>query len=343
MRKPLIGITMGDPAGIGPELCLRAVREKKVTGKCRPVVFGDVSVLERVAKICRLPLPARVLSIEEWMESSRRLDSPAIIDCQAMEGEHVKPGRVDAACGNASYRYIEAAVIAAMQGKIAAIATAPINKESLNLGGIRFPGHTEILAGLTKAKRVCMMMASDEIKVSLVTIHTGLASVPRQITRGGIMDAIELTAGVLKRLGKASPRIAVCALNPHGGEHGLFGSEERRIIEPAIKLASRKGLNVIGPVVPDTAFLPDKRKEVDAYVVMYHDQGLIPFKMLAFENGVNITLGLPIVRTSVDHGTAFDIAWKGNASANSLIQSILWAVRLAGKKRPGNRKGGSRK
>ena len=328
MNKPLIGITMGDPAGIGPELCLRAVRDKKINDKCRPIVFGDVSVLERVAKICRLPLPARVLSIEEWLNLRRAPDSPAIIDCQAIEADHIKPGRINAACGNASYRYIEAAVNAAQQRQIAAIATAPVNKESLNLGGIKFPGHTEILANLTKARRVCMMMASHEIKVSLVTIHTGLARVPRQITKRRIMDAIELTDGVLKRLGKTSPRIAVCALNPHGGEHGLFGNEELKIIKPAIALARKKGQNVIGPVVPDTAFLPDKRKETDAYIVMYHDQGLIPFKMLAFENGVNITLGLPIIRTSVDHGTAFDIAWKGKASANSLIQSILWAVKL---------------
>jgi 4-phospho-D-threonate 3-dehydrogenase / 4-phospho-D-erythronate 3-dehydrogenase len=333
MNKPVIGITMGDPAGIGPELCLRVLKEKKVLQKCRPVIFGDASVLERVARLCRLPRPPSVIPIEKWIEMRGTPRSPLVIDCQTIEAENILPGKVNAACGSASYRYVEAAVNSAKRGEIAAIATAPINKESLNLAGIKCPGHTEILAGLTHARRVCMMMASDEIKVSLVTIHIGLAEVQKQLSMQRIMDAIELTAGVMKKLGKSSPRIAVCSFNPHGGEHGLFGKEEKRIIEPAIKQAQRKGLKVIGPVVPDTAFLPQKRREFDAYVVMYHDQGLIPFKMLAFDKGVNITLGLPIIRTSVDHGTAFDIAWQGKASVSSMVQSVLWAVKLAEKRR----------
>ncbi|OGV66581.1 MAG: 4-hydroxythreonine-4-phosphate dehydrogenase PdxA [Lentisphaerae bacterium RIFOXYA12_FULL_48_11] len=329
MVKPIIGITMGDPAGVGPELCIHVLSSKKVLNRCRPVIFGDAAVLRRVAEICKLSFLCPVISIDEWLKKPSVKYTALVVDCQAIEAGNIRPGKVSPACGSASYRYVEAAIHAAMHGRIAAIATAPINKESLHLAGINYPGHTEILASLTNAKRVCMMMASDKIKVSLTTIHTGLAQVPKQLSRQGVMDAIELTSEVMKKLGKRDPCIAVCAFNPHGGENGLFGTEEKNIIEPSISKARRKGLNIIGPVVPDTAFLPRKLKQIDAYVVMYHDQGLIPFKMLAFDNGVNITLGLPIVRTSVDHGTAFDIAWRGKASPNSMVQSILWAIKLA--------------
>ena len=219
-----------------------------------------------------------------------------------------------------------------MKGWTAAVVTAPIHKESLRLAGIPYPGHTEILAELTGTDRFCMMLASDEITVSLVTTHTAYGDVTAQISKDRIREVIDLTVAALKRLGKPRPRITVCALNPHAGEHGLFGDEEKRIVEPAVRAARKTGLRVTGPLPPDTAFLPARRKGTDAYVVMYHDQGLIPFKMLAFDKGVNITLGLPIVRTSVDHGTAFDIAWKGKASPNSLMQAVLWAVRLVSSK-----------
>jgi len=329
MARPIIGITMGDPAGIGPELCLRVLRDKKVLSRCRPVIFGDSGVLIRVARRCGLSLPKHIIPVEDWLTMARTSANAEVVDCGTIEFDSVVPGRISAACGSASYRYIEAAVTAAMTGRIAGIATAPVNKKALNLAGIKYPGHTEILAHLTRARRVCMMMASDKIRVSLATIHTGIAKVPSTLSKQGVTDAIELTAEAMERLGIKKPSIAVCSLNPHGGENGMFGTEEKRIIEPAIRAARRKGLRVSGPVVPDTAFLPGKRRETDAYVVMYHDQGLIPFKMLAFDSGVNITLGLPIVRTSVDHGTAFDIAWQGKASANSLVQAVLWAVRLA--------------
>jgi len=320
---------MGDPAGIGPELCLRVLRDRTVLAKCRPVIFADAGVLLRVARRCGLPSPGRTVTVEDWLAGKRTAASAQVVDCRAIESGLIMPGRISAACGSASYRYIEAAVIAALAGRISGIATAPINKKALNLAGIKYAGHTEILAYLTGAKKICMMMASDRIKVSLATIHTAVKKVPAILSRQCITDAIELTVAAMKRLGIKKPRIAVCALNPHGGENGMFGTEERRIIEPAIRVAQKKGLKVTGPVVPDTAFVPEKRRETDAYVVMYHDQGLIPFKMLAFDCGVNITLGLPIVRTSVDHGTAFDIAWHGKASPNSLVQAVLWAVRLS--------------
>jgi 4-hydroxythreonine-4-phosphate dehydrogenase len=262
-----------------------------------------------------------------WTDSTAPA-GPGVADCRAIDAEAVRPGNTGKACGLAAYRYVRAAVDSAVAGRIAAIATAPINKESLHLAGLPYPGHTEMLGSLTGAHRTCMMMASDEMIVSLVTTHLGYRNVPDSLTRDRIVDVIELTADGLSRLGRASPTITVCSLNPHGGEHGLFGSEERDIIGPAVAEARRRGIDARGPLPPDTAYLQDRRRATDAYVAMYHDQGLIPFKMLAFEHGVNITLGLPIVRTSVDHGTAFDIAWKGTASAASLAQAVMWAVRL---------------
>jgi len=209
-----------------------------------------------------------------------------------------------------------------------AIVTAPINKEALHLAGHRFPGHTEILAALTHARRTVMMFASDTMICGLVTTHCAYADVPGLITRKRVRDVIELTAQAAERLRGRSPRLTVCGLNPHAGEHGLFGDEER-VITRAIEGARKNGLNIRGPLPPDTAFRTRERARTDAYVCMYHDQGLIPFKMLSFETGVNITLGLPIIRTSVDHGTAFDIAWTGRADHRSMIQAVRYAIALS--------------
>jgi 4-hydroxythreonine-4-phosphate dehydrogenase len=215
-----------------------------------------------------------------------------------------------------------------MAGGVQAVVTGPIHKEALQLAGVRFPGHTEILAAMTGSRSVCMMMASREITVSLVTTHVNYEAVPEMLSRRRIVEVIRLTAEAVGRIRRRAPRLVVCGLNPHAGEHGLFGAEEDEIIVPAVEDARKKGFNVEGPIPADTAFVPTRRRTTDAYVCMYHDQGLIPFKMLAFETGVNITLGLPIVRTSVDHGTAFDIAWQGKASAESLVQAILMAADL---------------
>lgn len=326
--KPVIGITMGDPAGVGPELCLKAVRDVRVRRCCRPVVFGDARVLEQVAKLLRIPFSGDVIPFEAWGGEVRR-GGVTVVDCGAMDLDALQPGVIQAACGRASYRYVEAAVRAALEHRIDAVATAPIHKESLNCSGIRHPGHTEILAELTGTRRYCMTMASADIVVSLVTTHVAYRDVLRGLTADRVVEVIRLTGEALRRMGVKSPRLTVCALNPHAGEHGLFGDEEARIIEPAIMRAKKAGWILKGPLPPDTAFLPACRKTTDAYIVMYHDQGLIPFKILAFEKGVNITLGLPIVRTSVDHGTAFDIAWKGKALPESMIQSVLWASRLS--------------
>lgn len=310
--RPRIAVTMGDPAGIGPEICLKALADPLVAACCTPVLYGDAGILEGVAAACAL---------SPW--------GGAVVDCRALQASAVRPGTVDAACGRAAYAYIEKAIEAALDGEIAAVVTAPINKESLNLAGVPFPGHTEIFASKSGSDRACMMQTSDELTVSFVTTHVSYDEVARLVTRERILAVVELTAEAMTRIRGTKPTIVVCGLNPHAGEHGLFGGEEAGSIVPAVEAAKAKGLDVCGPIPPDTAFLPARRASTDAFVCMYHDQGHIPLKMLAFDRAVNITLGLPIIRTSVDHGTAFDIAWQGKANPGSLVQAILLAARLA--------------
>ena len=333
--RPVLGLTMGDPAGIGPEVCLRALREAVVRKMCVPVLFGDVGVLQRAARAAKIPMAdCRVVSISE-LKKITRITEPLVVDCAAIDAAKIVPGKVSAACGRAGYIYIEKAIHAALAGKIDGVVTAPIHKESLNLSGVKFPGHTEIFTALTKAKRSCMMLYSDKITVSMATTHIGYCDVPGKLSVKRVLNVIELTAQAMTQLLRREPRIGVCGLNPHAGEHGLFGNhEEENFVAPAVKLARKKKLNVIGPLVPDAVFTTGQRKKYDAIVCLYHDQGHIPFKMLAFDTGVNITLGLPIIRTSVDHGTAFDIAWQGEAEATSLYSAIKVAADLAvGKKK----------
>lgn len=345
-HKPLIAITMGDPAGIGPELCLRALAERSVCERCMPVVYGDVAHLRRVSEATGIAWPdIEVFALDVWRKgtdpAARREGTdpvgpegtdpvgPAIVDWADREAGQIVPGQVQAVCGRLAYGWITQAIQDALAGRVAAMVTAPIHKQALRAAGVRHPGHTEILAEQTGASRVCMMLANEEIAVSLATIHMLLADVPQRLNSADILSAIELSCAAMRCRGRATPRIGVLALNPHGGEHGLFGDEEQRIIEPAIAAARARGIEVEGPLVPDTAFLPAVRARIDVYVAMYHDQGLIPLKMLAFEDAVNVTLGLPIVRTSVDHGTAFDLAWQGLASPGSLYAAIRWACELA--------------
>ena len=330
--KPVLGLTMGDPAGIGPEICLRAMREPSVRKICAPVLFGDAGVVERVErKISRMGhmRPIRRMGIAEWNQV-KQVTEPLIVDCAAIDARKIQPGKISAACGRAGYIYIERAIAAALAGKISGVVTAPIHKEALQLSGVKFPGHTEIFTALTKAKRSCMMLYSDKITVSMATTHIGYHEVPGKLSVERVLNVIELTAATMKQLLRREPRLGVCGLNPHAGEHGLFGQhEEEKFVEPAVKLARKKKINVEGPLVPDAVFTTGQRKKYDAIVTLYHDQGHIPFKMLAFDTGVNITLGLPIVRTSVDHGTAFDIAWQGKADATSLYSAIKVAADLA--------------
>lgn len=328
LARPRLALTMGDPAGVGPELCLRALADPGVRAACLPILFGDLSIAREVADRLGLPCPDAAVAVEGL--GALDPDVPAaMVDLAALPPGGVEPGKVQRACGAAAYRYIEAAIGAALAGRVAGVVTAPIHKEALHLAGVPHPGHTEIFTALTQARRSCMLLCDDAISCSFVTTHTAIAQVSPRLSVERIVDVIELTADALARLRGRPARIGVCGLNPHAGEHGLFGGEEARTIEPAMAEARGRGIAVEGPFPPDAAFLPKLRERIDAYVCMYHDQGHIPFKMLAFDSGVNVTLGLPIVRTSVDHGTAFDIAWQGKANPSSLLQAIRCALRLA--------------
>ncbi len=305
-EAPVIGITMGDAAGIGPELCLQLLANRTLQQDVRLQVYGSLSLLQRVADACGLPPPP----------------SHQVVDVAQLDASTVHAGTVQAACGAAAARCVEAAVAAALAHTIAAVVTAPVHKESLCAAGVPFPGHTEMLAHLTDTPVYCMMMASEAMSVCLVTTHIPLQEVSRGISVGRVQDVIQLAVQAMQRMGVAEPRVTLCGVNPHAGEGGLFGREEEDILIPAVEAAKAAGVCVEGPLPPDTAFLDAVRARTDVYIAMYHDQGLIPFKMVAFETGVNVTLGLPIVRTSPDHGTAFDLAWQGTASVCSIEAAV---------------------
>lgn len=333
---PRIAISIGDPAGVGPELALRAAAEAEINRHCTPLIFGDEELLIRVADTCGFDAPPASCCGQQHPPKCRNLAEPTIVDLQAIDAQDVTPGVVNAATGRAAYRYLEAAIAAAIAGEVDAIATGPIHKEALHAAGIHHPGHTEILAELTDAQRHCMMLTSDEITCGFVTSHIGLKDVPSNISKKQILDVIELSAAAMRQLRGREPNLVVCGLNPHAGEHGLFGdSEEERVIAPAVEEAIRRGYHVSGPLPPDTAFVPSMRAATDCYICMYHDQGLIPLKALAFDTAVNVTLGLPIIRTSVDHGTALDVAWQGKASPTSMFCAVKLAARLAGNRLDG--------
>jgi 4-hydroxythreonine-4-phosphate dehydrogenase len=256
------------------------------------------------------------------------------VDFATPDLDKIGPGQVSAAAGKAGYRYIEEAIRAALASKIEAVVTAPIHKEALRLSGVAFPGHTEIFTAFTGAKRSCMMLYSDKLTVSMVTTHIGYHEVPGKLSIERVLNVIELTAETMRWMLGRAPRIGVCGLNPHAGEHGLFGQgEEEKFVAPAVAEAKRRAIDATGPLVPDAAFTAGMRRKFDAFVCLYHDQGHIPLKMLAFDTGVNLTLGLPIIRTSVDHGTAFDIAWQGKADPTSFYTAIRVATQLAAGRR----------
>lgn len=326
---PRIAVTMGDPAGVGPELCLRLLADADIARECIPVVFGDAALLRRVAGKIGGQFAAPTIALHEWPAAARGVAVPSVLDFQNADAAGVQPGKVSAACGHAAFRYVVAAIDAGLRGEVDAVSTGPLNKEALHAAGHKYPGHTEIFAERMGVARSCMMQYSEEITCSFVTTHVGYAEVPALLTQERILEVIDLTAAALRRIRGREPRLLVCGLNPHAGEGGLFGGrEEERIIAPAIEAARARGCEVTGPVPPDTAFTPARRREFDAVVCMYHDQGHIPVKMIAFDSAVNTTLGLPVTRTSVDHGTAFDIAWRGIASPGSLFSAVRLAARL---------------
>jgi len=290
MPLPVIALTAGDPAGIGPEIALKAAADPRVTAVCAPVVYGPVS---------------------------------------ADELRPFAPGVLSAEAGRAAYDAIVRAVEDARAGRVRAIATGPINKEAFALAGLPWKGHTDLLAHLTGASRVAMMFHSEKLRVVLATVHVPLVEVSRLLTRELVEDIVALTAAELPRFGVWRPRVAVAGLNPHAGEHGVIGREDDEVIAPAVAACRLRGIDVVGPLPGDTVFVRAVGGEFDAVVACYHDQGLIPIKLVSFGTSVNVTLGLPIIRTSVDHGTAFDIAGKGVADHGSMVEAVLLAARLA--------------
>ncbi len=331
MIKPVIAITMGDPAGVGPEICLQALNHAGTREICTPLVFGDAGILRHCARKLGFDEGFSVLDGDD-LSVIARVNEPSVCHVTGPDLTRFQPGHIDAHTGAAAFAFINRAIDAALAKHVAAVTTAPINKEALAMAGIQYPGHTEIFAERAGSDRWCMMQYSGEITCTFVTVHVGYAEVPKLLTTARILEVIELSADNLERIRGRKPKVVVCGLNPHAGEHGLFGDrEEERIIMPAIEAARAKGIDVEGPLPPDTAFLPWKRKSTDVFVCMYHDQGHIPVKALAFDSAVNTTLGLPIIRTSVDHGTALDIAWQGKADTGSLFSAIRLAVKLSKK------------
>jgi 4-hydroxythreonine-4-phosphate dehydrogenase len=322
MSLPKVAVTMGDPAGIGPEICLHLLQNKEVAKQCVPIIFGDQMVLEQAADQCGLPKPAK------YIGALSEADEPSVLDFGGIALNEFETGNINAATGHAGYHYVENAINAALSGQIAAVTTGPLNKEALNAAEIPYPGHTEIFTALTHAERSCMLQYSSEVRCVFVTTHVPYSEVPKLLTTERILDTIELGAQAMRRIRRSEPQIGVLGLNPHAGEHGLFGKEEETVIAPAIEAARANGFEVEGPIPPDTAFLPTKRRATDLFVCMYHDQGHIPLKALCFDEAVNITLGLPIVRTSVDHGTALDIAGQGKANPNSLYEAVKLALKF---------------
>ncbi|WP_253205636.1 4-hydroxythreonine-4-phosphate dehydrogenase PdxA [Clostridium estertheticum] len=329
MNKPIIGITMGDAAGVGPEIIMKTLKYEEIYENCRPIVIGDAKMLIRANEIVKSSLEVNIITdINDALFKYGKVDC---IDLNLLPSD-LPFGEVSASAGNAAFQYLKKAIEFANEDKIDAICTAPLNKEALHKGGHNYPGHTEILAELTGTKEFAMMLSSPKLKVIHVTTHMGMIDAVKSINKERVYKVICMAADVLKKAGNPNPRIAVCGVNPHAGENGLFGyGEEEREILPAVKRAELEGIIVNGPIPADTVFYRTLKGEFDIVVVMYHDQGHIPVKVLGFANGVNITVGLPKIRTSVDHGTAFDIAGKGIADEQSMIEAMRQAIELAPK------------
>jgi 4-hydroxythreonine-4-phosphate dehydrogenase len=326
---PIIGITMGDPSGVGPEIIIKALSDPGIYGFCRPVVLGDPVVLS----LCLKYAPDPSIRIREISDAEMAEGLPGQIDLivlSRLDPQSAVPGRPSKEGGKAMAGYIITAVEMARSAKISGMVTCPINKALLNDAGYMFEGHTQLIAHLTGAKDYVMMLAGERLRVTLVTIHCALKDVPYRINKENILKTVMVTHKALRDdFGIQRPRIAVAALNPHAGESGMFGTEEEEIILPAVRMAEKEGINIQGPLPADSLYYKAVSGQFDAVVNMYHDQGLIPLKMIHFSDGVNVTLGLPIVRTSVDHGTAYDIAGKGVADPASLKAAIKMAAEIA--------------
>ncbi|HEV8456814.1 MAG TPA: 4-hydroxythreonine-4-phosphate dehydrogenase PdxA [Methylomirabilota bacterium] len=337
LRLPVLGITMGDPAGVGPEISAKALARADVAASCRAVVIGDRSVMAATLDMLRSPLALHAVTrVADCAFAAGTLEC---LDLAKVDAATLLKGAVSPEAGRAAYAYIETGVRLCQAKEIDAIVTAPINKEALAAAGLQHSGHTEILAALSGTKDFAMLLMGKELKVIHVTTHVALRRVPDLVTRERVLRVIQLAQATMNFLGERRPRIAVCGLNPHAGEDGLFGDEEKSQIIPAVEAARREGLDVYGPLPADTLFSRARGGEFHIVVAMYHDQGHVPVKTLGFTydetkgtwtglSGVNVTIGLPFLRVSVDHGTAFDRAWKGIANPESMIEAIDVAVRM---------------
>lgn len=324
---PIIGITMGDAAGVGPEVIVKTLSHHELYQRCRPLVIGDAKRLQEANRIVKSRL--LVHGIQDPGEARYQ---PGVIDCidLGLIPEDLPFGRLSAVAGDAAFRYIQRAAELAQGGRIDAICTAPINKEALHAGGHKFPGHTELLAHLTGVDEVSMMLVAPQLRVIHVTTHIGIIDAVRKIEPGLVGRTIRRGHHTLVKAGVAKPRIGVCGINPHAGENGLFGyGEEEEKIIPAVKALQDEGLDVTGPLPADTLFFRAGRGDFDLVVAMYHDQGHGPVKVLGLEAGVNVTVGLDVIRTSVDHGTAFDIAGTGTVDEGSMLEAMRQAIDLA--------------
>lgn len=332
MLKPVIGITMGDAAGIGPEIIVKALAHEEVYRICRPVVIGDAKILERVKPI--VESNAKINIIADPVEGTYEFGTIDVIDVDIVPAE-LPFGEVSSIAGHAAFTFIAKSIELAKERKIDSICTAPLNKEALHKGGHMYPGHTEILADLTDTEDFSMMLTTPNLKVIHLTTHMGLIDAINSINPERTYKVIKLAHETLTRAGFENPSIAVCGINPHAGENGLFGyGEEEEKLQPGIQKAQAKGINVTGPLPADTLFYRAGRGDFDIVVACYHDQGHAPIKVMGIEDGVNITVGLKggIIRTSVDHGTAFDIAGKNIASEQSMLAAINSAIELAPKR-----------
>src|SRR5215211_5475056 len=326
MDAPLIAVTMGDPAGIGPEIVARTFADPGFGDENRAFVVGDTAILRRA--ICLLDLP---LVVNEISEPEEAAFEPGTVDVLAVGElpEDLPFGVLDARAGDAAFRYLERATELASAGRVGAIATAPLNKEAMHLAGHKYPGHTEILADLTGTEDFAMMLVTDELKVIHVSTHVSLKEAIERVRPERELAVIHLAHDALRKLGVENPKVAVAGLNPHAGESGLFGTEDAEQIAPAVAAAVEEGIDATGPWPPDTVFMRARRGHFDIVVVQYHDQGHIPVKLMGFDTGVNVTVGLPFFRTSVDHGTAFDIAGTGKADHASMQAAIDLARKLS--------------
>jgi len=323
-RKPILGITMGDPAGSGREIGVKALSLKEIYDICRPVVIGDAACMQEAVHI--VGWTGKIHPVQEVSASRFEPGAIDVLDLKNADMRSIVRGQVNTIAGKAAYDYIEKGTQLALAGETNAIVTSAINKEALNNAGYHYDGHTELLAHLCGVDEVCMMLVGGGLRVTHVSTHCSLQDAINRARKKRILTVIRLTYAAMRRIGITEPRIAVAGLNPHAGEGGLFGREEIEEIEPAIKEAQAEGIDVVGPIPGDTVFFRMLNDQYDVVVVMYHDQGHIPLKTHGFYEGVNITLGLPIIRTSVDHGTNFGKAGKGTANPQSLIEAIKLAA-----------------